>query len=209
MAKPFLIGIAGGSGSGKSTFIRNLRTQFSAREVCIVSMDDYYRPRHEQMEDERGEKNFDLPESFDVQSFQRDLEQLIKGQVVERPEYTFNNENAEPKILHIHPAPVIVVEGLFVLYFDKNKPLFDLKIYIFTKDILKVIRRIHRDQVERGYPIDDVLYKYQYHVLPAYEKYIQPYKDDADIVINNNEHFNGALDVITRFIRHKLDDLPG
>lgn len=204
--KPFLIGITGGSGSGKTTFIHRIREQFTPQQVCIVSQDDYYLPRDQQHTDERGEKNFDLPKSFDKKAFRRDLEQLMSGEAVVRQEYTFNNPLATPKMLTFHPAPVIIVEGLFVFHYKKIAPLLDLKIFINAKENLKVIRRIYRDQVERNYPIEDVLYKYQHHVLPAYEHFIQPYKDDADIVINNNAHFEQGLAVLTGFLINKLED---
>lgn len=204
--KPFLIGITGGSGSGKSTFIRRLREQFTEDQLCIVSMDDYYLPRDQQVEDQHGEKNFDLPKSFDKKAFRKDLQKLLSGETVVKEEYTFNNAGAKPKTLTFRPAPVIILEGLFVFHYKKIAPLFDLRIFINAKENLKVIRRIHRDQVERGYPIDDVLYKYQYHVLPSYERYIQPYKEDADIVVNNNLQFERGLAVIAGFLQSKLKE---
>ncbi|TNE63255.1 MAG: uridine kinase [Bacteroidetes bacterium] len=202
--RPYLIGITGGSGSGKTTFIRQLRKQFPEDKLCIISQDDYYLPREEQYTDERGEKNFDLPKSFDRKAFRRDLKRLIEGETVIREEYTFNNPEAKARQLIFKSAPVIIVEGLFVFHYKKIAPLLDLKVFINAKENLKVIRRIYRDRVERNYPIEDVLYKYQYHVLPAYERYILPYKEEADLVINNNEHFDQGLDVLTGFLKSKL-----
>ena len=203
--RPFLIGIAGGSGSGKTSFIRRLREQFTESKLCIVSMDDYYRPRDQQHTDEQGEKNFDLPKSFDKKAFRRDIERLMEGETVEKEEYTFNQAGAVPKTLTFRPAPVIIVEGLFVFHLKKIAPMLDLKIFINAKENLKVIRRIYRDQVERGYPLEDVLYKYQHHVLPSFEKYIQPYKDEADVVINNNQDFERGLAVVSGFLKSLTD----
>ena len=204
--KPFLIGITGGSGSGKTTFIKELRQAFSAQEVCILSQDDYYFPREEQLTDEEGVKNFDLPKSIDKKSFRVDVERLLAGKAVERMEYTFNNEKAEPKMLRFESAPVIIVEGIFVFHFKKIRRLLDLKIFLHAKENLKVIRRIKRDQVERNYPIEDVLYRYEKHVMPTFEQYIEPYMEDADIVVNNNQHFSVGMDVVKGFIRKTISD---
>ncbi len=205
--KPFLIGITGGSGSGKTTFIKRLREVFSENELCILSQDDYYRPRDVQEIDDRGIINFDLPKSIDRKAFQKDVQKLVDGQVVIREEYTFNNSKVKPKELVFKPAPLIIVEGIFVFHFNKIRELLDLSVFLHAKENLKVIRRIKRDQVERNYPIEDVLYRYEHHVLPTFEKYIKPYNEIADIVINNNEHFENGLAVFEGFIKSKLNEL--
>lgn len=202
--KPFVIGICGGSGSGKTTFIKRLRERFNTTEVCIVSQDDYYLPRDQQHKDHNDEYNFDLPKSFDKKKFRSDLQKLMHGQTVTIEEYTFNNPNAKPKLLVFEPAPIIIIEGLFVFHYKKIAPLLDLKVFINAKENLKVIRRIHRDQVERGYPIEDVLYKYEHHVLPSFERFIQPYKEEADIVVNNNYDLERGLQVVEGFLRSRL-----
>ena len=203
--KPYIIGISGGSGSGKTSFIRRLRATFSEDELCILSQDDYYLPREQQHRDHNDELNFDLPKSFDKKKFRKDIERLMTGEMVTIKEYTFNNPGAQPKILTFRPAPILVIEGLFVFHFKKISPLLDLKVFINAKENLKIIRRIIRDQVERGYPIDDVLYKYQHHVLPSFERFIQPYKEEADIVVNNNRDFERGLEVLTGFLKSKLN----
>jgi uridine kinase len=205
--RPFIIGICGGSGSGKTTFIRRIRERFPESDVCIVSQDDYYHPREEQQADDQGITNFDLPKAIDKKSMYRDLKRLMAGETVEREEYTFNNANAKAKVIVVRPAPVVIVEGLFVFHYKKIAPLFDLKVFINAKDNLKVIRRIVRDQLERNYPLDDVLYRYQYHVLPAYERFIQPYRDESDIVVNNNKDFERGLAVVGGFIADKLREM--
>lgn len=204
--KPYLIGITGGSGSGKTSFIKALRTAFSEQELCILSQDDYYFPRDMQQTDEAGVKNFDLPRSIDKKSFKKDIERLLAGEDLERMEYTFNNEKANPKMLVFSSAPVIIVEGIFVFHFKKIRRLLDLKVFLHAKENLKVIRRIKRDQVERNYPIEDVLYRYEKHVMPTFERYIEPYIEDADIVINNNSDFSVGLEVMKRFIRQTLEN---
>lgn len=205
MAKPLIIGITGGSGSGKTSFICRLKERFSDHQICVISQDDYYRPREEQQEDDQGIRNFDLPESIDASAFARDIEQLIEGRRVNRQEYTFNNELAQPKMLTFKPAPILLVEGLFIYHFYEIRRLFDIRIFLHAKENLKIIRRIKRDRVERNYPLEDVLYRYEHHVLPTFEKYIQPYMDEADIIINNNLHFDRGLEMLTGYLHHYLD----
>jgi len=202
--KPFTVGITGGSGSGKTFFLQGLSSHFQAADICLISQDNYYKPRDQQPVDENGIKNFDLPGSIDRESFAHDLRKLKAGQDVIKKEYTFNNPNATPQHLVFKAAPILVVEGLFVQYFEEIAKEIDLRIFIEAKDHVKLGRRIKRDQVERGYDIDDVLYRYQYHVMPIYESLIEPLKHYADLVIPNNSNFDRALDVLFTYLKGKL-----
>lgn len=204
MSKPLIIGISGGSGSGKTTFLKRIRQTFDEQAVCIISQDDYYKALEEQERDEAGIENFDLPASIDHTAFVNDIHQLIVGNDVERLEYTFNNQDAVPNMLTFCAAPIIIVEGIFVFYIEEIRALLDLKVFIHAKENLKVIRRIKRDRLERNYPLDDVLYRYENHVLPTFEKYIKPYLDVSDIVINNNDNFEMGFKVVAGFLRNYL-----
>ncbi|GAA4376508.1 uridine kinase [Hymenobacter koreensis] len=204
MQKPFIVGITGGSASGKTTFLRRLLAAFPEDEICLISQDNYYHPRETQQVDDQGVTNFDLPSSIDSAAYAADVMEISKGREVRRPEYTFNNPGATPKELVFKPAPIVVVEGIFVFYFEEVAKLLDLKVYIDAREHVKVLRRIVRDRDERGYDLEDVLYRYTHHVAPTYEKYIKPFKQDADLIIPNNRHFDKGLDVLVSFLKTKV-----
>ena len=204
MQKPFIVGITGGSASGKTTFLNRLLNSFAPKDVCLISQDNYYKSREHQTKDLIGIVNFDLPSCIDDEAYAHDILKVSQGQTVYRTEYTFNNPNVVPKQLEFRPAPIVVVEGIFVFYFEEVARLLDLKVYIDAKEHIKLQRRIVRDRIERGYDLEDVLYRYTEHVAPTYEKYIAPYKNDADIIIPNNNHFERGLEVITTFLNAKI-----
>ena len=202
--KPYIVGITGGSASGKTKFLNELIKDFSKSELCLISQDNYYRPREEQPIDENGIKNFDTPNSIDAVTYAKDILSLKNGETVFKEEYTFNNPDKKATILEFKPAPIIVVEGIFVLYYPEVASLLDLKLFIEAKEHLKLKRRIIRDNEERGYDLDDVLYRYEKHVYPTYEKFIKPFKSDADIIIPNNTLFDNALEVIKSHLKQKV-----
>lgn len=204
--KVFTVGISGGSGSGKTTIIKEIRKLFTEHEVCLLSLDDYYVPREAQMTDENGIKNFDLPESINEKELVRDINRLVSGQAVERIEYTFNNENVDPKMLYFKPAPIIVVEGIFIYHYEGVRAALDIKVFIEADHKIKLKRRIHRDSVERNYPESDVRYRFEHHVTPSYDQYVAPYKSICDIVINNNVDYQHGLAMLTTYIKSKLDE---
>ena len=205
--KPFTIGITGGSGSGKTFFLKNLSGRFGSKEICLISQDHYYKPRHLQHVDTQGVVNFDLPEAIERKILLDDILLIKKGETLHKTEYTFNNPGATPKTLEFAPAPVIVIEGLFVQYFPEIEKELDLKVFIEAKDHLKLSRRIRRDSEERGYDLNDVLYRFENHVMPIYETLIEPLKHQADMIIPNNNHMEKALEVLTAFIRAKIAEI--
>ncbi len=204
MTKPYIIGITGGSASGKTLFLNTLLKSIPNKEICLISQDNYYRARELQPIDDMGIKNFDTPNSIDYEQFAHDIRELLAGRTVSKLEYAFNNPEAKPEVLTFSPAPIIVVEGIFVFYYPEVASLLDLKIFIDAKEYIKLSRRIIRDRDERGYDLEDVLYRYDRHVAPTYEKYIAPFKSDADLVIPNNNHFKNAMDVLVVYLNNKL-----
>lgn len=201
MKKPYTIGITGGSGSGKTYFLEGIASRFTTDQLCLISQDNYYKPRDQQPLDENQVKNFDLPTSIERASFHADLLKLKSGQDVHKKEYNFNNPNVVPRMLVFKAAPIIVIEGLFVQYFEEIASELDLKIFIEAKDHVKFGRRIKRDRIDRGYDLDDVLYRYQHHVMPVYENLIAPLKHQADLVIPNDHGVQRALDVLSGFMK--------
>jgi len=208
MSKPYIIGIAGGSGSGKTFFLNCFLNHFKTDEVCLVSQDDYYIPVADNMTPEENKLyNFDLPHTIDRDHFISDINKLIAGQSFTKKEYCFGNPNATPKMLEIKPAPIIIVEGLFILHFRDIAELLDMKIFIDADEDVALQRRLKRDLIERGYSHDDVMYKWINHVVPAYKEFLLPYMGECDKVITNNSHVAEDIIAVTEEISEELKEL--
>ena len=199
---PYLVGVAGGSGSGKTTLVRALRAGLPEGSVCVVSQDDYYLPREEQAVDANGKVNFDLPTAVDLDALARDLRTLAAGEVLYRKEYTFNQAGREGGLVELRPAPVIIVEGLFVLHHVPLRELFDLRVFVDTSEQEQLRRRLLRDARDRGYGEEEVLYQWHQHVLPAYRSYLLPYRHLCDLHVVNEQGFERATSVLCDHLRH-------
>lgn len=209
MNKPYIIGIAGGSGSGKTFFLKRFLDHFTADEVCLLSQDDYYIPvAHTMTAEENKLYNFDLPRTIDYEHFESDVSKLLNLEVIYKKEYTFNNPNIVPKMLEIKPAPIIIVEGLFILHFRGIADMFDMKIFVDADEDIALQRRLKRDLIERGYSNDDVMYKWINHVVPAYKEFLLPYKGECHkLIVNNSNTADNILAVteeISRELREKV-----
>jgi uridine kinase len=192
----YLVGVAGGSGSGKTTLVRALRERLPSGSVCLVSQDDYYRTIEHQQVDDNGRVNFDLPGGIDLDLLADDLRSLSQGEAVYRKEYTFNQPGSVPKWMEVKPAPIILVEGLFVLHHQAVRDLFDLKVFVEASEQVQLDRRLARDAAERGYGPDDVRYQWDNHVMPAYRDYLLPYRSLCDLHVINEQRFDKALSVL-------------
>ena len=207
MNKPFIIGVAGGSGSGKTFFLKCFREHFNADELSVVSQDDYYRHVSDNMTREENKLyNFDLPETIDDEHFVGDIHRLINGDTIQKVGYNFHNAAAIPRRLEIRPAPILVIEGLFIFHLREILRLLDLKIFLEADDKIAFQRRVDRDLPERGYSYDDVLYKWGNHVGPAYAEYLLPYKPEADLVIINNTNINADMLAVTSALSQQVKD---
>ena len=181
-----IFGICGSSGSGKSFIVKYVLENLGSDNVSVIYQDNYYKKREEQTKDANGNYNFDLPSSFYLDEFIYDLKKIKNGEKVEREEYTFNNQDISPKIISVFPKKIILVEGLFLFNNKEIVSLLDRSIFIDC-DIDKMVeRRIKRDHKIRGYDKSDVIYKYENHVLPAYNNFILPHKETVDKIINND-----------------------
>ncbi len=204
MKENFIVGITGGSASGKTEFVKRILDRFNKLEVCLISQDNYYWPREQQKVDKSSYINFDLPETIDVKTFAEHIGRLKKNQTVNCKEYVFNNAASTAQLIKLNPAPIVIVEGIFVLHYPEIANYLDLKLYVEADSDLMLKRRLTRDQEERGYDFNEIMHRFENHVKPAYEKYILPYRKTADIVVPNYDHYDQAFNVVAEFLRAQL-----
>jgi uridine kinase len=204
--QPYIVGIAGGSASGKTSFLRELKENMPKGSVCIISQDNYYKPIEQQERDANGEINFDLPEAINRVQFYRDLINIRKGEEITIKEYTFNKKDKAPGYLKVKPAPIIVMEGLFIFHYEEIRKALDLRVFIDARENVMLARRIKRDADERGYDEADVRYRWENHVTPSYKQFLKPYRDDCHVIITNNSHYKKGLAVLLNHLRAELPD---
>lgn len=184
--KPLVIGVCGGSGSGKTTLIRRLQEQIAHLNPALFTMDNYYLPIETQVRDQNGVINFDVPTALDEVQLSQDLTLLYEGNSIEVKEYFFNTQPGKNVLLTIHPADIILVEGLFLYHYKDVFKLIDWSVYVDVDPKTQLDRRVYRDQSTRGYRHQEIIYQWDHHVLPCYHAYIEPYKTKANFVFNND-----------------------
>tara|TARA_Y100000385_G_scaffold289279_2_gene358201 strand:+ start:733 stop:1338 length:606 start_codon:yes stop_codon:yes gene_type:complete len=194
-----IIGISGRSGSGKTSLIREIRNNFSISDVCILSLDNYYRNREDQEKDELGYYNFDLITSFEWDRVVADIKQLMSGLVLRQKQYVFNNEE-QAAILTYHPAQVLIIEGIFVLAEPRIWDLLDYSIIIDADINICRSRRLARDVKERNYDRKEILHRFDNHVLPSFQSLIEPLKSKVDEVLINE----GKLDKVRKILIERV-----
>ncbi|MBD3639067.1 MAG: AAA family ATPase [Crocinitomicaceae bacterium] len=200
----FIVGITGGSGVGKTTLIEGLRDEFKGH-VSTFSLDNYYLPKEQQEKDDNGVINFDLPTALDVKAMQKDFDSLLRGNVIKQSVYNFNNPHFKEEYLEIAPRSLLIVEGLFVMHYEFLRAALNYSVYLSVDPEIQLERRLIRDVNERNYSKDDVIYQWENHVLPSYESYVRPYKQQADLIITNNESFDENIHILTSVIHQNLD----
>lgn len=193
--KPFVVGIAGGTGSGKTTVADRIASAF-ATDVVLMDMDSYYADYKELSSKDRRKINFDHPDAFDIDLFVEHIFALKEGATIEKPVYSFAESCREERTNRVNPAPIIIVEGILVLAVKRIRELMDARIYVATDDDVRFIRRLQRDVQERGRTLESVISQYQATVRPMHLAFVEPSKRYADVVIPRG----GNNDVAVRMV---------
>lgn len=201
-----IIGIAGGTGSGKTTVVQQIIEQLPEGEVCIISQDSYYKDISHLTYEERVKINFDHPKAIDFDLLAAHLKELKKGNSFEQPVYSFVEHNRTSETITTHPKKVVIVEGILILTHPEIRELFDIKVYVHADSDERLIRRLKRDIVERGRDLNEVLNRYQTTLKPMHQEFIEPTKEYADIIIPTNRYNTVAVDLIRNIIHQKLDN---
>lgn len=199
-----IIGIAGGTGSGKTTVVNQIVKQLPSDEVCVISQDSYYRETNNLSYEERTKINFDHPRAIDFELLIKHLKELRKSKTINQPVYSFVTHNRTKETVKTYPRKVIIVEGILILNNEELRDLFDIKIFVHADTDERLIRRMRRDITERGRDIDEVLNRYQTTLKPMHRQFIEPTKNFADIIIPNDRHNNVAIDVLRSVINERL-----
>lgn len=201
--KCMIIGIAGGTGSGKSTFTNRLRDAFK-EDVAVIYHDNYYRRQDEVPFEERKKVNYDHPDSLETDLMLRHLKMLKDGQAVDCPVYDYSLHNRSEKTVHIEPKKIILAEGILLLADPRIRELLDIKIYVEADADERILRRIVRDVKERGRDLDNIVEQYLTTVKPMHYLYVEPTRAMADLVINSGMN-DVAFDVVRSKIRLMLE----
>lgn len=200
-----VIGIAGGTGSGKTTVVNQIINQLPAGEVTLLSQDSYYKRNDELSYEERCKINFDHPRAIDFPLLIKHLKQLKRGEVIDQPVYSFVTHNRTDDIIKTHPKKVVIVEGILVFTNEELRNLMDIKLYIYADSDERLIRRLRRDITERGRNMDEVLNRYQDTLKPMHNQFIEPSKNFADIIIPYDRYNNVAIDIVRTVINERLN----
>ena len=198
------LGIAGGTGSGKSTVVEQILNELPAGEVSILSQDSYYKQNDHLTYEERCEINFDHPSAIDFELLKEHLTELKKGKSIEQPVYSFETHNRLTDTLITHPKKVVIIEGILIFTEKSLRDLFDIKVYVHADSDERLIRRLKRDMKERGRDLNEVLDRYQNTLKPMHEEFIEPTKSYADIIIPNDRYNTVAIDIVRTVINERL-----
>ena len=198
-----IIGIAGGTGSGKTTVVRKIVESLPKDSVAVIPQDSYYNDQSDMRLEERKKTNFDHPDAFDWTLFGQQIAELRHGRAIEQPTYSYLVCTRLPETIHVEP--VIIVEGIMSLYNKGLRDLMDLKVFVETSPDERLLRVITRDTVERGHPLEMLIDKYRNVLKPMHDQFIEPTKQFADIIVPNGGTNQKAIDILTTYIEKMLE----
>lgn len=204
MKSPMLIGIAGGTGSGKSTFAQRLLALFP-NNITVISYDNYYKPQDHLSFEERIRTNYDCPDALDTDLLVKHLRSLRNGESVDVPNYDFTIHTRKVELTRLAPSPIIIVDGILTFHDERLREMFDIKIFTDADADDRILRRLRRDVRERGRDIDGVIAQYLGTVKPMHGIYVEPTKKYADIIINGGKN-KTALDIVATRIAKRLEE---
>jgi len=199
-----IIGIAGGTGCGKTTVVNQILNELPQGEVGVISQDSYYKDTSNLNYEERIKINFDHPRSIDFDLLTEHLKELKNRNPIQQPVYSFVQHNRTKDTVLTHPRKVMIVEGILILTNPELRNMFDIKIFVHADSDERLIRRLKRDIAERGRDIDEVLSRYQNTLKPMHQQFIEPMKEYADIIIPNNKYNTVAVDIVRTIINERL-----
>lgn len=199
-----IIGIAGGTGSGKTTVVHQIMNELPETEVGIISQDSYYKQNVGMSYEERSKINFDHPRAIDFELLVQHLKDLKAGKTIEQPVYSFVTHNRTDDTVMTHPRKVMIVEGILILTNPELRDMFDVKVFVHADSDERLIRRLKRDIAERGRDMEEVLNRYQTTLKPMHQQFIEPTKAFADIIIPNDKYNTVAIDVVRAVINQRI-----
>jgi len=203
--KPVIIGVAGGSGSGKTSVTNSIYETFKGHSILVIEQDYYYKDQGHLPMEERLKTNYDHPLAFDNDLLINHLEKLLCYEAIEKPVYDYTRHTRSNKTIHVEPKEVIIIEGILVLEDEKLRNLMDIKIFVDTDPDLRIIRRLIRDMEERGRSYDSVISQYLNVVRPMHNQFIEPTKRYADVIIPEGGHNQVAIDLLATKIKTILE----
>jgi uridine kinase len=204
MSDTMVIGIAGGTGSGKTTITKKLMQRFGD-DVSVIYHDNYYKAHHNMSYEERSKLNYDHPDSFDTELLIQAVKDLKAGKTVQCPVYDYSIHDRTEETVEVHPAKVIIVEGILIFQSRELCQQMDIKIYVDTDADVRILRRIVRDVRDRGRSLDSVVEQYLTTVKPMHEQFVEPSKRNADIIIPEGGHNQVALDMVMERVRAHIE----
>ena len=203
-AAPLVVGIAGGTASGKTTVARKVHAAMADRRVAFIDQDAYYRDLAALPLAERRNVNFDHPDAFDVDLLVEHLQALREGRAIQKPVYNFVTSTREPEHTVVHPGELILIEGILVLHMDRVRDMMDVRIFVDAEDDVRIIRRLMRDIKERGRDFDHVVSQYFRHVRPMHIGFVEPSKRHADIIVPHGGNNETAIDMLVGALKARL-----